>query len=128
LEWLDETDFKYKLLIAGNHDFFVEDHPKLFKSLLSSTIIYLETHTPPYDILDRTGAGYSVGCEVLKEKVLAIAPKVHVFGHVHASYGQEEWHDTLFINASNISSEMQRLVNLPIEIEWPLTGLIDNIN
>ena len=87
----------------------------------------LITHTPPYDILDRTGAGYSVGCEVLKEKVLAIAPKVHVFGHVHASYGQEDWHDTLFINASNISSEMQRLVNLPIEIEWPLTGLIDKI-
>jgi len=166
LGWMEETDFKHKILIAGNHDFYVEDHPEKFKALLPAGIIYLEdsgvelegihfwgspvqpdltgwafgrnrgeemkahwdlipkntdiliTHSPPYGILDSTGSGYSVGCEVLTEQVFAIAPKLHVFGHVHASYGQEYDNGTLFINASNISSDAQRLVNPPIELDW----------
>jgi predicted phosphohydrolase len=48
------------------------------------------THGPPKYILDRTsGVGDSIGCSHLYRAVGRSRPKVHVFGHVHASYGAE---------------------------------------
>jgi len=42
-EWYDALPFKYKLLVAGNHDFIFEQTPSLAKRILKDTgIIYLE--------------------------------------------------------------------------------------
>lgn len=75
----------------------------------------LLTHMPPYGIRDgapyimgREGfyvpsldeEGESVGCEVLRERVEAIKPLIHSFGHIHEGAGIEEKNGTLFINAS----------------------------
>jgi Icc-related predicted phosphoesterase len=65
----------------------------------------LITHTPPFGILDSPRAGGKIGCPYLRAVVAEIAPKLHCFGHVHASAGR--WFDkqTTFVNASVIDSD-----------------------
>lgn len=50
----------------------------------------LITHGPPYGICDEAyRVGYNitehVGCENLRDTILKIAPKLHLFGHIHYS-------------------------------------------
>lgn len=165
LDWYAELNFKYKLLVAGNHDFFAEEQPEKLAELVSDRIIYLNdsgvkingtyfwgspvqpdlagwafgryrgyemknhwdlippdvdvliTHTPPYGILDVTSLGNSRGCEELIKRLSVIAVKLHVFGHIHASYGVGVIGDTTYVNASNFDSD-KGLVNPPIIIDW----------
>jgi len=44
LRWIDELQFKHKIIIVGNHDYYAEKYPKEFKTLLEKfpTITYLE--------------------------------------------------------------------------------------
>lgn len=42
LEWFSKQDFKYKIFIAGNHDFFFERMPEDYiRSLIPDEVIYL---------------------------------------------------------------------------------------
>ncbi len=42
LKWFSKQDFKYKIFIAGNHDFFFERMPEDYiKSLIPENVIYL---------------------------------------------------------------------------------------
>ena len=42
LKWFSKQDFKYKIFIAGNHDFFFERMPEDYiKSLIPKNVIYL---------------------------------------------------------------------------------------
>ncbi len=42
LQWFEKLDFKYKLFIAGNHDFFFENAaPDKIQSIIPSNVIYL---------------------------------------------------------------------------------------
>ncbi|EQK99589.1 phosphoesterase [Ophiocordyceps sinensis CO18] len=47
------------------------------------------THGPPYLHLDRRDF-HRAGCPYLAEEVYRIRPRLHVFGHIHASYGRED--------------------------------------
>lgn len=40
-EWINRQDFKYKIVIAGNHDFMFENDPQTAQSLLTD-VIYLQ--------------------------------------------------------------------------------------
>jgi Icc-related predicted phosphoesterase len=77
----------------------------------------LVTHGPPYGILDQSIPGglpkYAVasgqqhfegsehiGCPELLAAVERVRPRVHVFGHIHGSYGTRRIKDTVFYNAS----------------------------
>lgn len=65
----------------------------------------LLTHGPPKGILDTTYSGNEVGCPDLRDRVLqGLKLKLHVFGHIHESYGQVRLEgygaDTLFVNAA----------------------------
>jgi len=43
LEWFKKQDFKHKIFIAGNHDFFFEkEKPQEIKKLIPDNIIYLK--------------------------------------------------------------------------------------
>lgn len=66
---------------------------------IPSEIDVLITHTPPHGILDLVD-DVNVGCEELKEELKRICPKVHVFGHIHESYGVLKTSKTLFCNAA----------------------------
>lgn len=69
-------------------------------SAIPDYVDVLITHGPPKGIGDRTWMGSQVGCDDLAERVKLIAPRIHLFGHIHEAYGK--WHigKTLFINAS----------------------------
>jgi len=67
--------------------------------------------------LDQTIIGESVGCEDLLEKVTAVKPKIHVFGHIHESYGLLDLNDTKFINAS-VLDVGYNFSNLPVELSF----------
>jgi len=77
----------------------------------------LITHTPPFGVLDKPRSGKSIGCEELTNKLKSLEVKFHIFGHVHASYGEKKNEKTQFINASNINSS-KGLVNAPITFEY----------
>lgn len=46
------------------------------------------THGPPRLHLDTPGLRH-VGCPYLAQEIFRVRPRLHVFGHIHASYGRE---------------------------------------
>ena len=153
MEWVECLPHRYKIVVAGNHDRYVEKNRRIFESDLnirgirylqdSATIIdgvkfygsphqpwfydwafnvhrgapikkywdlipddtdVLITHGPPEGILDQCIPNGStstwgskiiippsehLGCEELRKVVDRISPKVHIFGHIHGSYGTQ---------------------------------------
>lgn len=92
------------------------DRAKVYSSIPADTDI-LVTHGPPEDILDRSdeypGPG---GDRELRQAVLRVKPRLHVFGHVHAAYGVLATKHTLFANASLLGVDGS-LTNHPIVLE-----------
>jgi Icc-related predicted phosphoesterase len=78
----------------------------------------LITHSPPSGILDKIyyPKEQHLGCFNLNQKVMKIKPKLHIFGHIHQSYGIKKIGETTFINAS-IMNEEYNPVNKPIVVE-----------
>lgn len=75
----------------------------------------LVTHGGPYGILDKTGDVYgnvSCGSKSLTVRLRELNLKLHVFGHIHESYGKEG----VYVNAAQCD-EMNNLKNEPIIIE-----------
>ena len=62
----------------------------------------LITHGPPHGVLDATVRGEPAGCEALALRIQDIAPRLHLFGHIHEGYGQSDdaATGTHFVNAS----------------------------
>jgi Icc-related predicted phosphoesterase len=83
---------------------------------IPSGIDVLITHTAPRGILDRNRDGTSLGCCDLLDRLPAIRPRVHVFGHNHASASAVRIGATLHINASMVNSRYA-ISHKPIEIE-----------
>ena len=78
----------------------------------------LITHGPAFGYLDIPGGqNIRVGCEMLRERVDALRPKIHVFGHIHGSAGYYFNGHTHFFNAS-VLDEGYRYVNEPQTFEW----------
>ena len=79
----------------------------------------LVTHGPPYGILDTISprSYESLGCEVLRDRVKQIRPKIHVFGHIHGGRGIKYEEGTLFINASVLSEQYEH-INKPITLDF----------
>ena len=76
----------------------------------------LITHGPPLGILDIED-GEHLGCWALREAVFRVKPKIHVFGHIHASYGMAIRDGVLFINASSCHPERTKYLNWPIVVD-----------
>ena len=77
----------------------------------------LVTHGPPCGIADLTdGDRRNVGCQDLLAAVQLVKPKLHVFGHIHYSYGIVEQNDTTFVNAA-VCDEEFRPLNPPIVVD-----------
>lgn len=59
-------------------------------------------------------------CSILTNKYhlyQEVKPKIHLFGHVHESYGVIEKRGVKFVNAS-ILNEKYEVVNHPISFQW----------
>lgn len=86
-------------------------------SLIPDNTDVLITHGPPHGILDLPfGKGEPAGCNLLLKRVREIEPRVHVFGHIHGSYGREQIGRTLFVNAC-LCDELYRPVNMPHAVD-----------
>lgn len=92
------------------------DEIKAIWDLIPDDIDILVTHGPPHGILDRNINGKHCGCEELKGVSLKVAPKLHVFGHIHECGGTIfNTTTTQYINAS-IMNEKYWPVNKPVRI------------
>lgn len=67
---------------------------------IPNEINVLISHRPPLGILDSIDNNIHYGSALLLDKVTAIRPKLHLFGHTHDAYGLMEWKDITFSNAS----------------------------
>ena len=68
---------------------------------IPSGVDILVTHTPPYGYLDVPSSGVThLGCPHLQDELQRIQPRLHVFGHVHASHGMHTVGATQFVNAA----------------------------
>jgi predicted MPP superfamily phosphohydrolase len=82
----------------------------------------LLTHTPPAGVLDRTRHGEHVGCADLAAALSRLAPKLHVFGHIHEDRGLQRLpHGGLAVNACNCDLAY-RAVHPAVVIDWSADG------
>ena len=68
----------------------------------------LITHCPPYGILDFDD-GINYGSEELLETLSVIAPKLHLFGHIHVKHGMVEINGTRYSNGAVMSDSYESL-------------------
>lgn len=193
LEWINKAKYTKKIIIAGNHDNFLQSNPNFYSKtsieylcdsgtefeffderlpeqdegflpsgkrklkiwgtpwtktfegmnphckaftfdteqeleekwrLIPTDIDILITHEPPYgikDLVDKfTGKGIKqchVGSHSLLYYTRMHYPKLHVFGHIHESYGKaNEEGFPIYVNASHVNEHYQP-VNKPVRIE-----------
>jgi predicted phosphodiesterase len=82
--------------------------------LIPCGIDVLITHGPAYGKLDSLDTSERVGCvDLLQEIQDRVRPKVHVFGHIHHSYGMQYSEGTTYINASSCGEDYT-IKNKPI--------------
>lgn len=87
---------------------------------IPSGIDILVTHTPPHGILDMPSSGIiPLGCPHLRQEMHRIKPRLHVFGHVHASRGVHEEGFTRFVNAAVVGGPGFELRHAPIVVRLP---------
>jgi Icc-related predicted phosphoesterase len=100
---------------CGNWAFSEENNfhrRQIFNQIPGDTDVLI-SHGPPYSILDRSmvsghGAG-SCGDLELLGAVERVRPRLHVFGHIHESYGRADlFEGTTFVNAASTRIKNER--------------------
>lgn len=89
-------------------------------SNLPMDIEVLITHGPAKGRLDKVADGEHVGCPYLRTVVNSLAMyklKVHIFGHIHESYGMKEALGVKYVNASHCTYPEYKRINPPIVVD-----------
>ena len=93
---------------------------KKWDAIPSDTGILI-THGPPQGHLDISGPPYNepnLGCELLRVKVDEQPPKIHVFGHIHGSWGYKFHNGTHFINAAVLGENYMLRKDGVLTADW----------
>ncbi len=163
-EWLGTLNhlYRYKVVIAGNHDFCFQEKPAEARARITNAI-YLEdsgceieglkfygspwtplffdwafmlsepelaekwaaippgldvliTHGPAHGVLDMTNRGEHAGSVTLSDRVRAVRPRLHVFGHIHEAAGRADIDGTIHLNAS---THLGRGAGVAVELDTP---------
>ncbi len=69
-------------------DCILEQQNRNYAAIPQDTDV-LVTHTPPYGILDFDD-NINYGSEELLQRVAAVSPRLHLFGHIHRQYGMTD--------------------------------------
>ena len=69
------------------------------------------THEPPAMILDES-VGIHWGNAPLRNRIMEVKPRYHLFGHSHGGYGTVKQDNVVFSNAA-LLDDMNRLVRKP---------------
>jgi hypothetical protein len=99
-------------------------------NMIPMDIDILITHGPANGILDDVSynRGVHLGCELLRDTVKKIKPKIHICGHIHTGHGYYFDGNTHFFNAAVLDEEY-KYTQQPWEIEWnPDTNEIEFLN
>lgn len=75
----------------------------------------LITHGPAYGVLDQTGMDFNpgnLGCPFLLKRIQELNIKVHLFGHIHGGYGEDNSQSYLALNSS-VLNEQYLMINKP---------------
>lgn len=89
---------------------------KIWKKIPEDTDIVV-THGPPKMILDKTHYGDNAGDGYLYARIREIKPKLHVFGHIHESYGvYKSDFGTTFVNAAIMGKELNEPIEFNLEM------------
>ena len=88
-------------------------------ALIPADTDILITHGPPHGTLDLTPRGDRAGCEALAERLKDLRVRLHVFGHIHHSYGVVESEKRISVNAS-ICDEHYVAAHKPIVVDTKL--------
>jgi predicted phosphodiesterase len=86
----------------------------------------LITHGPAWGYNDTTQyrRDTHLGCELLRERIDVIRPKIHVSGHIHSGHGYYFDGHTHHFNAA-VLNERYSYANLPFTFKWdPITNEI----
>lgn len=76
------------------------------------------THCPPYRLLDSNGNGNSVGSTALAKRLESLPNlKLHVFGHIHESFGVRKVGNTTFANVAHVDGQGRPRENGWLEID-----------
>ena len=140
LNWYIELPYPHKIFVTGNHDlclweaegiedlpnniYFLQDsgveidgirfygiaynHPETLIPLGTDIVV---THEPPVMILDES-VGIHWGNAPLRNRIMEIKPRYHLFGHAHNGYGILKQDGIVFSNAA-LLDDMNRLVRKP---------------
>lgn len=95
--------------------------------LIPQDIDILITHGPPFGHLDaiKFQPDINLGCELLRERIEVIKPKIHVFGHIHTGYGYKFDGNTHYFNAA-VLDERYNFTQKPLTVNWnPETNEIE---
>ena len=140
LNWYIGLPYQHKIFVTGNHDLClweaenIEDLPKNIHFLQDKGVMIngvkffglaynhpeemipddaniVVTHEPPVMILDES-AGIHWGNALLRNRILAVKPQYHLFGHAHESYGTLKENSIVFSNAA-LLNEKNRLTRTP---------------
>lgn len=84
--------------------------------LIPNDIDILITHGPSFGNFDITTRGDFVGSLSLWMKMLLVRPKLHVFGHIHESYGYADHTNGIKLVNASLVNEQYKAVNKPVRI------------
>ncbi|WP_299352443.1 metallophosphatase domain-containing protein [uncultured Shimia sp.] len=106
----------------SGHAFFADDSTlkRAWAEIPGDTDVLI-THTPPAGVLDVSSRGLMLGCPHLAERLNDVRPKLHCFGHVHASAGHLVRSGTTFVNASSVNSAFE-IAHIPVELKLSATS------
>ena len=93
-----------------------EDMRNSYWITIPENIDIVMTHCPPLHILDYSEDRF-LGCASLREQILKVKPRYHVFGHIHSAYGIMELDGITFINAALSGDVTEGIVNIPFYID-----------
>lgn len=102
---------------TGNENQLMDAYDKI-----PNDIDILITHTPAYGILDEAKNERHVGSNALYGWLKYVGrPRLHVCGHIHEAYGQDEvfptWNDKMMLSINcSIVNENYEHVNEPIRV------------
>lgn len=128
LNWYIDLPYAHKIFIVGNHDLclwdaegiedlpdnvhFLQDKGVMIdgisffglaynhaENLIPDNADIVITHEPPIMILDEE-SGRHWGNMPLRNRILSVHPRYHLFGHAHGSYGTVKQEGIIFSNAS----------------------------
>lgn len=95
-------------------------------ALIPSTTHVLVTHGPPFGIGDRSSmGGEREGCRDLRDRVFEVAPRLHLFGHIHEDGGAFPMGGIMFVNVTTWECERPpSVIDLdPDTLEVALTSI-----